>query len=88
MLYVSPVTPDDIRGRILAAIPDATVRVADTTGGGDHFSVTVVSAAFAGQGPVDRHRAVYAALGDAITGPAAPIHALALVTQTPDENQT
>ena len=82
---MSPVTPDDIRGRIQAAMPDAVVRVADTTGGGDHFSVTVVSAAFAGKGPVDRHRAVYAALGDAITGPAAPIHALALVTQTPDE---
>jgi stress-induced morphogen len=80
-------TPDDIRNRIQAAMPDAVVRVSDTTGGGDHFSVTVVSAAFSGHGPVDRHRAVYAALGDAITGPAAPIHALALVTETPDENQ-
>jgi stress-induced morphogen len=78
-------TPDDIRSRIQAAIPDAVVRLTDTTGGGDHFAVTVVSAAFAGQGPVDRHRAVYAALGDAILGPAAPIHALALVTETPEE---
>jgi stress-induced morphogen len=87
VLYVPPVTPDDIRGRLQAAFPDAIVRVADTTGTGDHFSVTVVSSAFAGKGPVDRHRAVYAALGEAITGPAAPIHALALVTHTPDENQ-
>jgi stress-induced morphogen len=78
-------TPDDLSARIRAALPDAIVRVTDTTGGGDHFAATVVSAAFAGKGPVDRHRLVYAALGAAITGSAAPIHALALTTFTPDE---
>jgi stress-induced morphogen len=78
-------TPDDIRARIRAALPDADVTVRDTTGGGDHFDATVVSAAFAGKGPVDRHRLVYAALGDVIHGPAAPIHALALTTATPEE---
>jgi stress-induced morphogen len=75
---------DDIRALIRAALPDAQVSVADTTGGGDHFSATVVSAAFAGKGAVDRHRLVYAALGDAMRG---PIHALALVTETPEEYQ-
>jgi len=78
-------TPDDLSARIRAALPDAIVRVTDTTGGGDHFAATVVSAAFAGKGPVDRHRLVYAALGEAIIGSAAPIHALALTTFTPDE---
>ena len=80
-------TPDDIRARIRAAIPDAEVSVRDTTGGGDHFDATVVSAAFAGKGPVERHRLVYAALNDAILGASAPIHALALTTATPDEYQ-
>lgn len=79
-------TPDDISARIRAALPDAVVRVTDTTGGGDHFAATVVSTAFAGKGPVDRHRLVYAALGEAITGVRAPIHALALSTFTPDES--
>jgi stress-induced morphogen len=78
-------TPDDIRARIRAALPDAEVSVVDTTGGGDHFDATVVSAAFAGKGPVERHRLVYAALDKAILGPAAPIHALALTTATPEE---
>jgi stress-induced morphogen len=78
-------TADDISGRIKAAIPDAEVSVADTTGTGDHFAATVVSPAFAGKGPVDRHRLVYAALSGLINGPAAPIHALALTTATPDE---
>jgi stress-induced morphogen len=85
VLYTRPVTPDDISTRIRAALPDADVRVTDTTGGGDHFAATVVSSAFAGKGPVDRHRLVYAALGDAITGARAPIHALALTTLTPEE---
>jgi stress-induced morphogen len=75
------VTPDDISARIRTALPDAVVRVTDTTGGGDHFAATVVSSAFAGKG----HRLVYAALGDAITGARAPIHALALITLTPEE---
>jgi stress-induced morphogen len=78
------ISPEDIRARIRAALPDAEVAVTDTTGGGDHFSATVVSAAFAGHGPVDRHRLVYAALGEAMRG---PIHALALVTKTPEEYQ-
>jgi stress-induced morphogen len=77
-------TPDDIRARILAALPDAQVAVQDTTGTSDHFAATVVSTAFEGKGPVDRHRIVYAALGDAMRG---PIHALALVTSTPAEHQ-
>jgi stress-induced morphogen len=80
-------TPDDVRARIQAALPDADVSVIDTTGGGDHFDATVVSAAFSGKGAVDRHRLIYAALNDAITGPGAPIHALALTTATPEEYQ-
>ena len=81
------VTPEEIRTRIRAALPDAEVTIRDTTGGGDHFDATVVSSAFAGKGPVERHRLVYAALNDMIIGPAAPIHALALTTATPEEYQ-
>jgi stress-induced morphogen len=80
-------TPEDIRARIREALPDADVSVVDTTGGGDHFDATVVSSAFSGKGPVERHRLVYAALNDAITGPTARIHALALTTATPEEYQ-
>ena len=80
-------SPEDIRTRIRAALPDADVSVIDTTGGGDHFDATVVSSAFSGKGPVERHRLIYAALTDVINGPRAPIHALALTTATPEEYQ-
>jgi stress-induced morphogen len=78
-------TPDDIKMRIQSALPDAEISVVDTTGGGDHFSATVVSSAFADKGLVDRHRLVYGALGESMRGSQAPIHALALTTETPEE---
>ncbi len=76
------ITAETIRTKILAALPEATVEVRDTTGGGDHYAATVVSAAFEGKMLIDRHRMVYAALGDAMR---ADIHALALTTVTPAE---
>jgi stress-induced morphogen len=76
------ITPDVLRARILAALPGAAVQVRDTTGGGDHYAAVVVAAAFEGKSLVDRHRAVYAALGEAMR---ADVHALALETLTPAE---
>lgn len=49
---------------------------------GGHFDAVIVSSHFEGLGPVERHRAVYAALGDLS---ARRVHALALKTYTPDE---
>lgn len=51
-------------------------------GGGGHYSVTIVSAAFAGQSTVARHRLVYRALGALMQH---EIHALALRAIAPDE---
>jgi stress-induced morphogen len=78
------VTAGRIKALITAALPDAQVDVADTTGGGDHWSATVVSAAFSGKTLVERHRTVYAALGDLMRR---EIHALALETATPEESK-
>jgi len=55
---------------------------AGSAGGRGHFRVRIVAAAFRGQSPVARHRAVYAALGDAMRG---AIHALAIEALTPEE---
>lgn len=55
---------------------------AGAAGGGSHFRVLIVAAAFDGRRPVDRQRDVYRALGDAMGG---EIHALALRTLTPEE---
>ena len=53
-------------------------------GGETHFKVEIVSQAFDGQSRVARQRLVYAALKDEF---AAGLHALALTTLTPAEDQ-
>ncbi len=49
---------------------------------GGHYDAVIVSARFEGLGLVERHRAVYAALGDLRER---RVHALALKTFTPEE---
>lgn len=51
-------------------------------GGESHFSVRVISAAFAGKSRIERHRLVNTVLADELAG---PVHALQLTAQTPEE---
>jgi stress-induced morphogen len=73
-------SPDELKRRIEAAIPDARAEVQDLTGGGDHFRATVVAEAFAGRSRLEQHRMVYGIFGDEVGG---PIHALSIKTETP-----
>ena len=75
-------TAAEIIAKIRVALPDAQVEMHDLTGTSDHWQATIVSAAFAGQTPLARHRMVMAALADEMKG---PIHALTLEVRTPDE---
>ena len=50
--------------------------------GRGHYSVEIVSGAFAGKTSLARHRAVYAALGDMMTS---DIHALQIRARAPGE---
>ncbi|MEB3274655.1 MAG: BolA family protein [Prochlorothrix sp.] len=76
------VTPDQVTEMIKAQLPDAQIQVQDLTGGGDHYQVTVVSSAFAGQSLVKQHQMVYGAVRGAMASEA--IHAFALKTYTPE----
>lgn len=49
---------------------------------GSHFSVAIVSAAFAGKDTLSRHRMVYDALGNMMRD---EIHALSIDAHAPDE---
>jgi len=50
--------------------------------GGGHFDLTIVSARFAGQSTVVRHRMIYDALGEMMQ---TEIHALSIKAFTPEE---
>jgi acid stress-induced BolA-like protein IbaG/YrbA len=75
-------SPQWIQKTVETALPGAEAQVRDMTGTNDHFELLVISSAFEGKGPVDRHRMVYAALGSKV---GAEIHALSLKTLTPQE---
>ena len=67
----------EIESMIREAFPDARVEVKDLAGDGNHYSASVVSAAFKGRSRVQQHQMVYAALKGRMGG---ELHALALQT--------
>jgi BolA protein len=84
---------DMIRQRLAAAFRAHALDVIDDShlhaghagarAGGGHYRVRIVSPDFAGQRRLERHRAVYRALGDAIRPDT--IHALNIQALTPAE---
>lgn len=69
--------PQQVAELIRNAMPGAEVTVQSADG--THFEALVVSDQFEGQRTLQRHRSVYATLGDLVGG---KIHALALRTLT------
>ena len=74
-------TPELVKTYIAAGLECAHLEV---SGDGQHFTAVIVSSAFAGKRPIQRHQLVYAALGDRMRE---EIHALSMKTLTPDEFQ-
>ena len=66
-----------IERMIKEALPDATVRIDDLRGDGDHYAAYVVSSAFKGLSRVQQHQLVYKALQGRMGN---ELHALALQT--------
>jgi BolA protein len=81
-----------IEHRLRSALDPSLLEIADESerhrghtgaaSGGGHFRVTVVASGFAGKSRLERHRLLYAALGDAMSS---DIHALAIHAFTPEE---
>ena len=74
------VSPNEVRGRIEAALPGARV-VISTFSGDDHFEAVVEAPQFQGKSLIEQHRMVYAALDELLGG---AMHALALKTRVLD----
>ena len=71
---------EPLHSLLARAFPDASkLDVADRTGGGDHFQVTVVSPRFDGLSLVDQHRLVYDALAEPLAD--GTIHELRIKTR-------
>ncbi|MGH8567140.1 MAG: BolA family protein [Gammaproteobacteria bacterium] len=81
-----------IRVRLTEALAPSALEIIDDShlhaghagaAGGGHYRVRMVSERFAGLGPIERHRAVYQALGDLMGG---EVHALSLRALAPEED--
>jgi acid stress-induced BolA-like protein IbaG/YrbA len=70
---------DDIKRMIEAGLPGSTAQV---SGDGTHFEALVIAEAFGGKTLLEKHRMVYATLGDGMRG---AIHALSIRPYTPAE---
>jgi len=71
---------DRLRQLLTQAFPDAAeLDVADRTGGGDHFQVTVTSPRFDGLSLLEQHRLVNQALADPLAD--GTIHELRITTR-------
>jgi len=73
-------TKEEILGLIQAGMPEAKVEVLGDDG--QHFEAIVISEAFEGKRLLQRHKIVYATLGEKMGN---EIHALRLKTLTPDQ---
>jgi BolA family transcriptional regulator, general stress-responsive regulator len=81
-----------IRARLAHTLPAAVVELIDDShrhaghagarDGRGHFRVRIVSSAFAGLRPLQRHQLVYGALGELMR---TDIHALSITALTPEE---
>ena len=69
---------------IRTGIPDATVRIEDLRGDGDHYAAYVTAPSFAGKTRVQQHQMVYNALQGKMGG---ELHALAIQTAVPETSE-
>ena len=76
-----PVAKDELERMLTESFPDASVRIDDLAGDGDHYRAVIVSEAFRGKTRIQQHQLVYAALGGRMGG---ELHALALTTSAPN----
>ncbi len=86
-----PPVADELRERLSVLAPtrleltDDSARHAGhpgAAGGGGHFRIAITSMSFSGRNRLERHRLVYAAVGDLVPG---RVHALAIDARAPGE---
>jgi BolA protein len=83
---------EKIRSQLTEALPVTALELIDDShrhaghagarDGRGHFRVRIVSAAFAGMRPLQRHQLVYGSLGELMR---TDIHALSITAMTPEE---
>ena len=74
---------NEIESLIKEALPDATVKIQDLAGDGNHYSATVISSQFSGKSKIEQHKMVYNSLKGKM---GYELHALAIKTKEKNES--
>jgi BolA protein len=96
MTTAQPSVADRIRSKLVTALAPSRLVIHDEShrhaghagahpDGETHFRVEIAAAAFAGASRLARQRRVYGLLAEELAG---PVHALALTTLTPEEDNS
>ena len=72
---------EEIEKLLKASFPQATIKIDDLAGDGNHYAATIVAKEFKGLNRVKQHQLVYAALKGKMDGSQGELHALALTTK-------
>ena len=68
----------EIEKLIKEALPDASVKIEDLAGDGNHYSATIISSQFSGKSKIEQHKLVYTSLKGKMGN---ELHALAIKTK-------
>ena len=72
---------EEIENLLKESFPDASIKIDDLAGDGNHYAATVVAKEFKGLSRVKQHQLVYTALKGRMDGSQGELHALALTTK-------
>lgn len=67
---------DEMKERLIGRFPDAQVKLADMTGGGDHIILEIACAEFSGMPRIRQHQAVMAVFDEELKS--GKLHALSI----------
>jgi len=68
----------EIEKHIKEALPDASIKIEDLAGDGNHYSATITSTQFSGKSKIEQHKMVYSSLRGKMGN---ELHALAIKTK-------
>ena len=68
----------EIENLIKEAMPDATIKIQDLAGDGNHYSATITSSQFSGKSKIEQHKMIYNSLKGKMGN---ELHALAIKTK-------
>ena len=72
---------EEIESLLKESFPEASIKIDDLAGDGNHYAATIVAREFKGLNRVKQHQMVYTALKGKMDGSQGELHALALTTK-------